>query len=1141
MTSQPQKLSGEMRSNFSHLGQLDAQLVRLGALAEKYFADDANTSMVKIRQFGEYLAQSVASRIGVYTSSEEQQITLLRRLQDQGILSREVSQLFHQIRITGNAANHAGRDDFRAALNLLKFATQLGIWFQRTFGKADFKSGPFVPPSPPKDESAELRQELDLLNQELSKRTDSHLEAQQKLSLLEDQLRVVKDEQSAWEQIALETDQARVELERKFAQVQEVSKAQTPAVHNALLQAAQVASGKVELDEAATRKIIDAQLIDAGWTADTVNLRFAKGARPQRGRNLAISEWPTANGPADYVLFIGLRPVAVVEAKKKHLDVSAKVSQAERYSKGFAINADMEAPGGPWTENGHTWFVPFCFATNGRPFIRQIQQKSGIWWRDSRHATNQARALESWYTPEGLARLLEHDPKQADQDLSSNPPDLPLRDYQIEAIKAVEDAIVSGQRNVLVAMATGTGKTKTCVGLLHRLLRTDRFRRILFLVDRNSLGSQANESFQETRLEGLSTFGEMFDVKSVDSQEPDPSTRVHIATVQGMVKRMLYAPDGAVPIPVDRYDCVVIDECHRGYVLDRELNDAELEYTNLDEYLAKYRQVLDRFDAVLVGLTATPALHTVEIFGSPVYTYTYRQAVVDGWLVDHEPPFQIKTALSTGGIHWNAGDELKIYNPDTTSVDLSTTPDDIDLDIESFNRVVVTEEFNRVVCEELARHIDPSLPGKTLIFAATDDHADLVVTKLTQAFSDRYGAVPVDTVAKITSKSDRPQELIRRFRNEANQVKVAVTVDLLTTGIDVPAIVNLVFLRRVKSRILYEQMKGRATRLCENLFGLGEHKDVFRIYDAVAVYDALEMVTNMKPVVRDPALSVQQLVDELVNAAHPNAREAAREALCAKLRRLEKRKSFDAQGFADRFDGLEPSALADRLSHSDINSAAAWFLGHPTAASYCDRKGSSSGRAQLISEHADTWMATEQGYGLDAQGRPITKPDDYLHAFGDWIQKNNNEIPALLAVCTRPRDLTRAQLKELKLLLDTAGFPESALRAATRDLTNVDIAATIIGYIRNQALGSPLVPYERRVEAAIQRLQAKHRFTSPQRDWLERIKKQLVKETVVDPATLDQGAFRDHGGFARLDKIFDNRLATLLGDLQEEIWRDQAA
>lgn len=1141
MSSQPQKSSGEIRSNFSHLGPLDEQLVRLGALAEKYFAEDPNTSMVKTRQFGEYLAQSVASRIGVYTSSEESQIVLLRRLQDQGILSREVAQLFHQIRITGNAANHAGRDDHGAALNLLKFAAQLGIWFQRTFGKADFRSGAFVPPSAPTDESDELRQELERLNQELAKRTDSHTEAQQKLTLLEDQLRVAKDEQTAWEQIALETDQARVELERKLAQAQEDSKSQAPATHNALVKAAQVASGKMELDEAATRRIIDAQLVEVGWEADTPNLRYAKGARPQRGRNLAIAEWPTSNGPADYVLFIGLRPVAVVEAKKMLVDIPSRVPQAERYSKGFSITGDMENPGGPWTEKGQTWHVPFCFATNGRPFIRQIQQKSGIWWRDCRHSTNQARALEAWYTPEGLARLLEHDPKASDQELSSNPPDLPLRDYQIEAIQAMEEAIVAGKRSVLVAMATGTGKTKTCVGLLHRLLRSDRFRRILFLVDRNSLGTQANDSFQETRLEGLNTFGEMFDVKSVDVQEPESNTRVHIATVQGMVKRLLYATDGAPPIPVDRYDCVVIDECHRGYVLDRELNDAELEYANLDEYLAKYRQVLDRFDAVLVGLTATPALHTVEIFGKPVYTYTYRQAVVDGWLVDHEPPIQIRTALSEGGIHWSAGDELKIYNPATTSVDLATAPDDIDLDIESFNRVVVTEEFNRVVCEELARHIDPSLPGKTLIFAATDDHADLVVTLLTKAFSELYGDVPVDTVAKITSKADKPQELIRRFRNEDNQVKVGVTVDLLTTGIDVPSIVNLVFLRRVRSRILYEQMKGRATRLCEDLFGPGDHKDSFRIFDAVAVYDALEPMTNMKPVVRDPAITIQQLVDELAQAAHPDAREAAREALCAKLRRLAKRKSFDTQGFADLFDGLDPSGLADRLSHVDAASAATWFMDHPTAASYCDRKGASSGRAKLISEHVDALVATEQGYGFDENGSPITKPEDYLHAFGDWIRKNNNHIPALLAVCTRPRDLTRAQLKELRLLVDTAGFPESSLRAATRDLTNVDIAATIIGYIRNQALGSPLVPYDLRVDAAVLRLQSRHRFTPPQRDWLERIKKQLLKEVVVDSAALDQGAFRDHGGFARLDKIFDNRLALLLGDLQEEIWSDLAA
>ena len=181
MSSQPQKSSGEIRSNFSHLGPLDAQLVRLGALAEKYFADDANTSMVKIRQFGECLAQILASRMGIFASVSEGQYELLRRLRDQGILTREIFQLFDEIRRTGNDANHAGRDDHGAALNLLKYAAQLGVWFQRTVGKADFKPGPFVPPSAPKDESESLRVELERLTAVMEAERSARDEAVQRL------------------------------------------------------------------------------------------------------------------------------------------------------------------------------------------------------------------------------------------------------------------------------------------------------------------------------------------------------------------------------------------------------------------------------------------------------------------------------------------------------------------------------------------------------------------------------------------------------------------------------------------------------------------------------------------------------------------------------------------------------------------------------------------------------------------------------------------------------------------------------------------------------------------------------------------------------------------------------------------------
>lgn len=263
----------------------------------------------------------------------------------------------------------------------------------------------------------------------------------------------------------------------------------------------------------------------------------------------------------------------------------------------------------------------------------------------------------------GRTPVLKQDVQAAEEALREAATDpLPLRDYQRNAVEAVEDALLGGQRAVLVAMATGTGKTGTAVAMLYRLLRARYFRHILFLVDRNALGEQAEGSFDTLPLEGIHTFSDIYEVAPVD-RPADDDTRLDIATVQGMVKWVLYA-DSTEALRVDAYDCIVVDECHRGYALDRELSEAELTFRNEADYVSKYRRLIEYFDAVKIGLAATPAQHTTEIFGRPVYQYSYRQAVIDGWLVDHEPPTRIVTHLSEDGITWRAGERVQVYDMD---------------------------------------------------------------------------------------------------------------------------------------------------------------------------------------------------------------------------------------------------------------------------------------------------------------------------------------------------------------------------------------------------------------------------------------------------------------------------------------------
>src|SRR5215204_3864675 len=393
---------------------------------------------------------------------------------------------------------------------------------------------------------------------------------------------------------------------------------------------------------------------------------------------------------------------------------------------------------------------------------------------------------------------------------------------------------------------------------------------------------------------------------------------------------------------------MVVDECHRGYLLDQELSETELTFRGQDDYISKYRRVLEYFDATKIGLTATPALHTTDIFGDPIYTYSYREAVIDGFLIDHEPPIRIETALTRAGIKFEKDEQLEVLDPRTGQIDLTHAPDEIRFEVEHFNKQVITEEFNRVVAEELANHIDPALPGKTLIFAATDAHADIVVKQLKKALADAYGDIDDTAVRKITGSVDRVPDLIRSYRNDADP-KIAVTVDLLTTGIDVPSITNLVFLRRVNSRILYEQMIGRATRLCPEI-----DKEVFRIFDAVDLYSHLQNMTEMKPVVVDPAIGFEQLIRELTQVQTAAQRETIREQLVVKLRRALRRLSPEVREQIEAIAGEAPEAVLGRLKSLSGSEAATWAAGHQKIGPILDWKSEGGTPTWIpISSHED--------------------------------------------------------------------------------------------------------------------------------------------------------------------------------------------
>ncbi|WP_267273600.1 type I restriction-modification system endonuclease [Pseudomonas putida] len=1150
-------------SNFAFLQEHDPVFLQLARTAEQAFASDPNTTLIKLRQLGEALAQDLASRAGIEFDAHTTQSDLLYKLSREIQLDQNIRNLFHTLRVEGNKATHEFRTQHREAIDGLKVGRALAIWYHQSFGKhnASFKPGPFVTPSDPSTSLRDLQSQIEQLKAQLSESSQQLENNQQLATLLKreaEEYAVLAEQMDAesqnHKQLAAEHEAAltklRAEHERSLKALQKQLAAQ-PQASKQVAEKTKKASSKFQLSEDLTRILIDQQLNDAGWEADSLELTYSKGARPEKGKNRAIAEWPTS-GPkacADYVLFAGLVPVAIVEAKRQSINVADRITQAERYAREFRLCAEHLQPwplagqSQPWNDGSSGHFqVPFAFACNGRPYIKQLAEQSGTWFRDLRSPANTRRPLQDFHTPGDLLDLLKRSKAEAEEKLAKEGFSyLKLRDYQEKAIKAVEQALAANQRNCLLAMATGTGKTRTIIGLMYRFLKAERFKRILFLVDRSALGQQAIDSFNDTTLEQNHTLAQIYDIKALGDMAAEAETRVQVATVQAMVSRIFRSDN---PPAVGEFDCIIVDEAHRGYTLDQEMTEGELVVRDASQYLSQYRRVLDYFDACRIGLTATPAKQTSEIFGKPVFTYSYREAVADDWLIDHEPPIRYETQLTQRGIRFEKGESVSVINTQTGEVDTAELDDELNFNIESFNRRVITPAFDKVICDELAKELDPFGEEKSMIFCVNQAHAERVKNLLDDAFKAAYGEQYNEaTVRIITGQSDKVEQLIRRYKNEPHP-SIAITVDLLTTGIDVPTICNLVFMRRVRSRILYEQMKGRATRRCDEI-----GKTVFRIYDPVDLYASLEEVDTMKPLVKNPNISLEQLVGELTDdASHdaPGSQEDSSHAhdvldqLNQRVMRILRKAEHKAESnpaIKQKLDelqdawGVAPGKLHTHLHELGPHQAAHFVRQHShlinQLAAVSILLGSE--RYPIISAHEDELVVREQNYGK------YQKPADFLESFHQFIHNQLNQSAALGVVVNRPKDLTREHLREVRLLLDQNGFSEASLKSAWRSQTNQEIAASILGFIRQAAIGEALLPFDQRVAEAMKRIYAMQAWTPVQRRWLERLAKQLVHEVVVDPQLVSD-AFRTDGGSRGLDRYLGGKLEAVLETLNDNLW-----
>jgi type I restriction enzyme R subunit len=1079
-----------MSGNFVFLEHDFPQLEKLGGLAESYLHSDPNACLYKLGQMCESMVNLMFDLDRINLPSDASLSNKIRVLKIEGMLPRDISEMLYQLRTKRNNAVHENLDDFATASTLIQMAWHLCVWFMQTYGDYSFEPDAFVTPI------------------DQSKNDD-------------------------YERILKENEDLAAKLEAATSQTASVTIPERK-------KRSETAAAGILLSEKETRVLIDAQLRQVGWEADSENLRYSKGTRPQKWHNIAIAEFPTDSavckyGSADYALFVGLTLIGVIEAKPSHKDIPSVIdNQCADYSKGIRV-AETALPYGTWS----SYKAPFEFATNGRPYLKQLETKSGIWFRDVRRESNISKALQGWMSPQGMIDLLQQDIETANAELSAMPYDLlrdpdglNLRPYQLEAIAAAEKAVSAGLPSALLAMATGTGKTRTVLGMIYRFLKTKRFRRILFLVDRTALGEQAQDTFKEVKLEDLMTLDQIYNITEISDTEIDKETRIHVATVQSMVRRVIDNSEGAKPSVTD-YDLIIVDEAHRGYILDKEMGEEEQIYRSQSDFISKYRAVIEYFDAIKIALTATPALHTTQIFGKPVFEYSYRRAVIEGFLVDHDAPHSIKTKLSEDGIRYNVGEQLSLFDPVTGEIlNSAELADEIEFEVETFNRKVITEPFNRTVLNEIANGLDPEGLGKTLLYAVDDAHADLIVKILREIYEPM--GVSGDAIMKITGSvgggnQKRVGEAIKRFKNE-RYPNIAVTVDLLTTGIDVPEITTLVFMRRVKSRILFEQMLGRATRLCPKI-----EKTHFEIYDPIGLYEALESVTAMKPVAQSESASFDDLRAGLNAFTEEKQVKNQIDMIVAKIQR-KKRNMSDAamERFVTLSGGLSPSQFSAKLLELPPDEAKEYALTNAQLFEILEYGGLGGGRKQVISDKQDELVSHTRGYG---EGKT---PEDYLEEFAAFIKDNVNQITALNVVCTRPKELTRESLKRLKLELDMHSFTEQQLNSAWNELNNADIAADIISHIRRGAIGSQLIGHDERIRRAVEKLRRSHRFSKMELSWLDRIEKALLAETVVDRETFDTGAFKTQGGFARIDKVFGGNLVDVLDELNGYLYEEAA-
>jgi len=579
--------------------------------------------------------------------------------------------------------------------------------------------------------------------------------------------------------------------------------------------------------------------------------------------------------------------------------------------------------------------------------------------------------------------------------------------------------------------------------------------------------------------------------------------------------------DEKLDIPIHAFDIIIADECHRGYTSQEE---------------SKWREVLKRFDGIRIGLTATPAAHTTAFFKEVVFRYDYERAVKEGFLVDYDA-VAIKSDITVNGAFLKEGEEIGLKNTQTGQLVFDILEDERVLQPQVNETEWTAPDRNKKIVKELKKYLlfqEEALGHfpKTLIFADNDlphtSHCDQLIDMLRDEFN-RGDAF----VQKITGSPtvDRPLQRIREFRNRQNP-GIVITVDMLSTGVDVPKIENIVFLRPVKSRILFEQMMGRGTRLCP-----GINKTHFTVFDCFGG-TLLEYFKQTTSITAEAPIKPTKTIQEIVQAIADNQNRAYNvRGLSKRFQRISKNITQESRNEFNYILGEDIAGFAtnleDKLSKNWVGTIK--ILQGKAFLHLCDNYQRPK-REFIIAESAEDYVTSEVIFRA-ADGKEL-KPVDYLKLFEEFIKNNPEHIDAIDILLNKPRNFHTDELKALREKLATKPdnlidkFNERNLRRAY----NKELA-DIISIIRHAAKNEELLTVESRVDRAISKVKAKKRFTETQEKWLELIRRHLVANLLIEKNDIDTlPIFMRQGmNYVKLNRIFDGKLDEILQEINEAV------